>query len=480
MRPILLWLRRDLRIDDNAALYHASKTGAPVIPLFIVDTDLIRRLPSDGAAFDFQKEALTDLARGIGALGGKLIIRQGKVRDVHRQLLQEVKPAALYFNRDYEPYGLERDARIIKLYEQHDIETRTFKDMLMQEPTEVLTGQGKPYVVFTPFANAWKRLPEPEPLGVPAPFTTPSIPSETIPGSTQLHKPRHISEPAFTGGEAEARSRWEKFLAGSVGAYQTSRDLPGIPGTSRMSPYLRFGCISIRRMVSDCRTLEREMKGEHEVSIAKFIDELIWREFYQAVLFHFPRLLTSNYRQEFDRLPWKFDEKLFESWKQGRTGFPLVDAGMRELNRTGWMHNRVRMVVASFLTKDMMHDWRLGEKVFEEKLMDIETASNNGGWQWSASTGVDPRPLRIFNPRLQSERFDPQGTYIRQYVPELNNVPGKFIHAPHGMTPIEQESCRCVIGRDYPAPIVDHAAASATYKQVFALTKQALTNHSAL
>jgi deoxyribodipyrimidine photo-lyase len=198
------------------------------------------------------------------------------------------------------------------------------------------------------------------------------------------------------------------------------------------------------------------------------------------VLFHLPRLTTSSYRQEFDRFPWKFDQHLFDAWREGRTGVPLVDAGMRELNRTGWMHNRVRMVVASFLTKDMMHDWRLGEKVFEEKLMDIETASNNGGWQWSASTGVDPRPLRIFNPRLQSERFDPAGTYIRRHVPELQNVPHRYIHAPHAMPPALQESCGCVIGRDYPPPIVDHASASAAYKEAFALTRQAVTNVSEL
>jgi deoxyribodipyrimidine photo-lyase len=471
MRPIVLWFRRDLRVDDNPALYHASRTGAPLVPLFIIDTDLVRRLPSDGAAFDFQKQALTDLSNRIRALGGTLIIRQGKVLDVHRQMIQELKPAAVFFSRDYEPSAVERDARIIKLYEQHDLEVRTFKDAVMHEPTEVLAREGNPYVVFTPFARTWKAHPEDLPLGAPNPFTTPPLTSGTVPGALELKKRITIPEPLLHGGETEAHRHWETFL-GRLAAYREDRDLPAVPGTSRISPYLRFGCISVRRMVADCRRRERELPKEARISAAKYIEELIWREFYQSVLFHFPRLLTSSYRQEFDRFPWKFDQSLFEAWREGRTGFPLVDAGMRELNRTGWMHNRVRMVVASFLTKDLMHDWRLGEKVFEEKLLDAETASNNGGWQWSASTGVDPRPLRIFNPHLQSERFDAEGMYIRQNVPELRCVPARYIHTPHTMPPSDQGACGCVIGRDYPAPIVDHAAASAAYKQAFAAIKQ--------
>lgn len=475
MRPIIVWLRRDLRVDDNTALHNASMSGAPVLPLFIFDTELISRLPSDGAAFDFQAEALRQLQSSIASLGGKLILRHGKAMDVHKELIRELQPTALYFNRDYEPYARNRDNAITKLYESHGIEVKTFKDIVLQEPDEVLTGEGKPYVVFTPFANAWKRLPLPEPLGKPSRFTTPDMVSVEILGSKELRKPKLITEPAFKGGEAEASKRWQRFLSSKIESYQQGRDIPGIEGTSRMSPYLRFGCISIRRMAEDCRKtgeLSRRKTSEEGTGIIKYIDELIWREFYQSVLYHFPRLLESNYRQEFDRLPWKFNEKLFTAWKEGRTGYPLVDAGMRELNQTGWMHNRVRMVVASFLTKDMMHDWRLGAKVFEGKLLDIETASNNGGWQWSASTGVDPRPLRIFNPRLQSERFDTDGNYIRKFVPELRNVPDKFIHSPHEMMPLEQAASGVMIGENYPFPIVDHAKASAEYKAVFANIKR--------
>ena len=242
-----------------------------------------------------------------------------------------------------------------------------------------------------------------------------------------------------------------------------------------MSSYLRFGCVSARRMVHDCMNLLESLRSREaqiRTSVEKFVDELIWREFYQSILFHFPRLLHENYRQTFNRMPWKFDERHFNAWKEGRTGFPLVDAGMRELNTTGWMHNRVRMVVASFLTKDLLHDWRIGEKYFEEKLMDIETASNNGGWQWAASTGVDPRPLRIFNPRLQSERYDPDGTYIKTHVRELAAVPTRFIHSPDEMSHTMQADCGVIIGKHYPSPIVHHTDASTRFKAAFMSLKK--------
>ena len=470
-RPIVVWIRRDLRVDDNAALVAASQTGRPVVPLFVFDRELIERLPSDGAAFEFQAEALRELAEAIARLGGRLIIREGRIEEVHRSILEETGAAALYHNRDYEPAGRERDDRIARLYRSRGAEVVSFKDMVLQEPSEVLTPDGRPYVVFTPFANSWKRNPEPPPMGTPRRFSAPELPSGEILGAAELNRRRSIPQPAFTAGEQAARKAWKAFLKEPITRYESGRNLPGVPGTSRMSAYLRFGCISVRRMLEDIRAMESSLPAQGAQSLSKYVDELIWREFYQAVLFHHPRLLDSNYRAEFDRLPWKFDEALFEAWREGRTGYPLVDAGMRELNETGWMHNRVRMVVASFLTKDLMHDWKLGERVFEEKLMDIETASNNGGWQWSASTGVDPRPLRIFNPRLQSERYDPEGTYIRRHLPELAKVPAKFIHAPYLMPPALQQELGLVIGKDYPAPVVNHADASAAYKNAFARIK---------
>lgn len=472
MRPIIVWFRRDLRTDDHAALYHASREGVPIIPLFIFDTELIRALPSDGVAFNYQVESLAELGIKLESLGGRLITRHGSVMDVHTSLVRETQPSALYFNRDYEPYARERDLSVEELYRKSGIEVRSFKDVVVHEPDEVLTLKGEPYVVFTPFANAWKKASHPLPFGRPKPFMTPPLPVERLYGAKELGKAVTIPNPAVPGGEKEAHRRWSRFLHAGIESYAETRDIPSADGTSRMSVALRFGCISVRRMLDECGKAHAGAPAVHKESITKFVDELIWREFYQAILHHLPGLVHSSYREEFDSMPWKSSTRQFDAWKEGRTGFPIVDAGMRQLNQTGWMHNRVRMIVASFLTKDMRHDWRKGAAYFEEKLMDIETASNNGGWQWSASTGVDPKPLRIFNPQLQSERFDPQGVYIRRFVPELRRVPSRFIHAPHTMPPLLQKELGCSIGKDYPKPILDHRSASAEYKRIFASLKE--------
>lgn len=471
MRPIIVWFRRDLRTDDNAALSHATKRRSPLVPLFIFDTELIRTLPSDGAAFNFQSEALAELARKLQQLGGMLIARRGSVLDVHREVIQEVRPQALYYNRDYEPYARERDRKVEQMYREAGAEVHSYKDVVVHESDEVLTGKGEPYVVFTPYANSWKKLSHPLPFSKPKPFSTPRLPVGRLLGAKDLGKTITIPDPAFVGGEQEAHRRWNRFLQSMIGDYGHNRDFPAIEGTSRLSPYLRFGCISVRRLFDECEKALEHSSPTHGVSIAKFVDEMIWREFYFSVMYHYPHLVHSNYREEFDNMPWKFNRRIFNAWMEGQTGYPLVDAGMRQLNQTGWMHNRVRMVVASFLTKDLLHDWRRGAAYFEQKLMDIETSSNIGGWQWAASTGVDPKPLRIFNPRLQSERFDTAGEYIKRFVPELRAVPRKFIHAPHLMPPSLQKELSCVIGKHYAAPIVDHAAASTEYKRVFAAVK---------
>lgn len=470
-RPIIVWFRRDLRIDDHPALHHAAAKGIPIIPLFVFDTDLIRSLPSDGAVFNFQAEALTVLEERLRAIGGMLATRRGKILKVHESIIRETQPVALYYNRDYEPFARGRDQKVEALYRRYGIEVRSFADVVVHEPHEVLTGRGTPFVVFTPYANAWKKLDHPGPLGSPKSIVSPPLPTERVLGAGELGRPLSIVEPAFQGGEKEALRMWHRFLQSKIHDYAQHRDLPFLDGTSRLSAYLRFGCISVRRMVDDCERALKKSRARLQGSAAKYIDELIWREFYQAVLYHFPDLLDRSYRVEFESMPWRMDDAQFVAWSQGRTGFPLVDAGMRQLSQTGWMHNRVRMVVASFLTKDLRHDWRLGAAYFEKKLLDIETASNNGGWQWAASTGVDPKPLRIFNPQLQAERFDPDGLYIKRYLPELQKVPAKFIHAPHTMPPALQREAGCVIGKHYPPPIVDHAMASADYKRLVASLK---------
>jgi len=462
VRPVIVWFRRDLRVDDNPALFHASREGGPVLPLFIFDADLIGRLPSDGAAFDFQAECLNDLRKNIASLGGTLVLRHGTPLEVHKALIETVSPRALFFNRDYDPAATERDTLVRNLWEYHGLEVRSFRDVVQLEPAEVLTDQAAPYVVFTPYSRKWKSIAREAPVGKPDPIRAPVLDPGVILDARGLGRTVSIAEPAARGGETEARAVWRRFRTGRLENYDSDRNFPGTEGTSRLSPYLRFGCIAVSRLVSDL-TGQPALPGGSE----RFLDELIWRDFYISVLSHFPRLKESNYRSEFDHLPWNFDDGLFAAWKEGRTGYPIVDAGMRQLNRTGWMHNRVRMIVASFLTKDLMHDWKLGEKVFEEKLLDIETASNNGGWQWAASTGVDPRPLRIFNPALQAKRFDPEGVYIRTYVPELRGVPPRFLFSPSEMPPTLQKDVGCIIGRNYPAPVVNHKEAAERYKAVF-------------
>ena len=470
--PILVWFRRDLRIDDHPALWHAARTGEPVIPLFIVDQPLIDALPCDGAAFDFQAEALRELDAALRSRGARLICRRGDVRAVHAHFIREHQPSAIYVNRDTDPAAAPRDHAVRELYKQHGIAVRTFADVTAHEPGEVLTAAGTSYTVFTPYARKWKSLPVAGPCSAPKHITTIELEPGEIPGAHALHRATTISTPAFHGGCTTAAKRWRAFLRAKIFTYAETRDLPAIAGTSGMSAYLRFGCISVRRMFNDCAALQNSVRGRRRESIVKFVDELIWREFYHDVLFHRPQLIATSFRAAFDAMPWSRDRSTLDAWKAGRTGVPIVDAGMRQLTTTGWMHNRVRMIVASFLTKDLMHDWREGQRYFEEKLLDIDVAANSGGWQWAASTGVDPRPLRIFNPRLQSKKYDPEGAYIRRFVPELRNVPVRYVHAPEAMPVKIQRDARCLIGSDYPAPIVDHRAASEAFKRAFAHVKR--------
>lgn len=471
LHPVICWFRRDLRVRDNPALFNAAATGLPVIPLFVVDTDLIAGIQSDGAVFDFQAECLRDLSESIEDLGGKFVVRKGRLLEVFSRIIGETNPRSVYFNRDYEPAAIERDVAAARFLEAGGIEVKSFDDVVIHAPEKIKTASRMPYSVFTPFAAKWLKLAKPKPLGKPHRFNTPRLASEPIPSGEDLGRATLIMNPVVHGGERNAVNRWNSFLRERLLSYAATRDLPHVHGTSKMSPYLRFGCISPIRMYSDLIELSSETRKGSSDSSDKYLSELIWREFYTSVLYHFPFTAERNYRSEFDLLNWSFDEKAFEAWKKGDTGFPLVDAGMRQLNATGWMHNRVRMVVASFLTKDLFIDWRHGEEYFSTKLLDIEKASNVGGWQWSASTGVDPGPMRIFNPTLQSHRYDSEGSYIRKWVPELRNVPDTYIHEPGRMSAALQKDLGIIIGRDYPAPIVDHHEAAAAFKNEYLRAK---------
>ncbi len=468
---MVVWFRRDMRLDDNPALYHASRTGLPILPLFIIDEDLVAKLTSDGAAFDFQAECLRDLSAGIERLGGSLKIRRGTVRDVFSQIVEEIKPGIVYFNQDYEPEAMDRDKAVSKLLRSSGIEVKSFHDVAIHGPEELKTAEGGPYSVYTPFAVKWLHLPESAPLGVPARIRTPGLTSDPIPAGKDLGRPTTITAPIVHGGETAAKERWKLFLKSSVSEYDTRRDYPGVDGTSLMSPFLRFGCISAVRMYADLRAVSLSAGTMARGAIGKFVKELIWREFYMSALYYFPFTAERNYQRAFDRLEWSRDNGMLEAWKKGLTGFPFIDAGMRQLNATGWMHNRARMAVASFLTKDLFIDWRVGAAYFGSKLLDIEAASNVGGWQWSASTGADARPMRIFNPTLQARHFDGTGEYIRRWVPELRNVPAAHIHEPGKMSGALQKDIGVIIGKDYPNQIVDHRAAAAAFKRAYALAK---------
>lgn len=429
---IIHWFRRDLRLADNAALHTASATGRTVIPLFIVDPEWIRQSGFGAPRMAFLLESLESLRRNLEAAGSRLIIREGEPWEVLRRVAEETGARSLYFNRDYEPTARQRDAEIQRLAQAAGWEINSFKDDVVQEPDEVLKADGKPYVVFTPYSKAWRERVRMKPLGV-AKFkasVSEKVKSDPIPTLTSLGFSLTATIPS--GGEKTGRDLLRQFVAGPLLTYRSQRDFPAVDGVSRLSPHLAAGTLSIRTVltkVEDTRMAHPEKRDE----IDTFITELIWRDFYRQVLWHFPHAVTGCFRPQYDALRWENDEKLFAAWCEGRTGFPIVDAAMRQLNQTGWMHNRLRMIVAMFLTKDLLISWQWGERYFMEKLVDADLASNNGGWQWSAGTGTDAAPyFRIFNPNSQAAKFDPEGQFIARYVPEVDSL-------------------------SYPAPIVDHA-----------------------
>ena len=431
MKIALHWFRCDLRLSDNAALYAALSENATVIPVFIFDPVILRSPDTGAPIVGFMLECLRTLGRDIVAAGGRLIFRRGEVETEMRGLLKETGAQALYFNRDYEPYARTRDAAVEKMAVAMGVQVRSFKDGMIHEPREVLKADGKPYGMFTPYRRVWERQVKPPVLAVCRwkGATSPSLASEALPGLRDLGFSSDLSLPP--AGEQAARDRLKQFMTEEVLHYGDRRDFPAKEGTSRLSPHLRLGTVSPRTVFHAAEKAAKEHPHARD-QVETLIGELIWRDFYRQILWHYPHVATSCFKPLYDNLKWENDEKLFAAWCQGRTGFPLIDAGMRQLNATGWMHNRVRMVVAMFLTKDLLVSWQWGERYFMQKLIDADLASNNGGWQWSASTGTDAQPyFRIFNPMSQARNFDPEGHYIRRYVPEADTLA-------------------------YPAPIIDH------------------------
>ena len=472
MTTAIWWARRDLRLTDNQALSAATSRAERVIPVFVLDPALLTQNEAKKrVAFLFG--GLRALDESLRARGSHLVIRRGDPRDELAALLAETGAEAIYAEADVWPYGAQRDARV-----SEELPLHLTGGLTVHPPGAVLKTDGTPYVVFTPFSRRWKALTPPDPRDVlPAPerIAAPrDVTSLPIPAEPTLPP-----EVPFPPGEAEARCRLDAFLTGDdppVYRYAETRDRMDLDGTSCLSAYLRFGMLSARHaaaMAGSAR--ERAPDEKARRSVETWLNELVWREFYQAILHHFPYVLERSFRRNLQAIPWDNDQAAFAAWCEGRTGYPVVDAAMRQLTHTGWMHNRARMIVASFLVKDLLVDWRWGERFFMQHLVDGDPAANNGGWQWTAGTGTDAAPyFRIFNPVTQGKKYDPQGDYVRRWVPELAEVPGRFIHEPWKMPAEMQQSVGCTVGQDYPNPIVDHAWARDRTLAAYAKAKQDL------
>ena len=449
----LVWFRRDLRDHDHAALSAALAGAQQVYCAFVFDSEILDALPARrDRRVHFIRESLVELDAALRAKGGGLIVRHGRATEEIPALAKELGVSAVFANRDYEPAAKQRDALVTGSLKSDGIEFHAFKDQAIFDGNEVLTQADKPFSVFTPYKNAWlKRLTAADYAEWPCHGQLAGGEFTGIPALTEIgFETSDLDALGILPGTSGARALWDEFRQGRIERYGALRDFPAVKGVSYLSVHLRFGTIGIRELV-------RTALNSRDTT---WLNELIWRDFYFMILDHFPHVVGSAFKPAYDAVQWDNWPDAFAAWKEGRTGYPLVDAAMRQLNHSGWMHNRLRMIAASFLSKDLGIDWRLGAQYFADQLNDFDLSANNGGWQWAASTGCDAQPyFRIFNPVTQSERFDPEGKFIRRYVPELAKVANKYIHAPWQMGRIEQESIGVVIGRDYPAPIVDHATA---------------------
>lgn len=470
----LVWFRRDLRDFDHAALHAALASGAQVHCVFVFDRAILDALASRAdKRVEFIHGCVTELAHALATRGGQLIVLHDDARTAIPALARQLRVDEVRANRDYEPAAIARDSAVARALHADGIDFHLHKDQVIFDRDEILTGAGTPYSVFTPYRKAWLARLVPDDV---APRVTDGLPGRLAPptaaGSVPTlsgigFQPAGLDALGIVPGMTGGATRFDSFSS-RIARYHAQRDYPAVDGTSRLSVDLRFGTVSIRSLVAfaHAQSLQRDNEGA-----TAWLSELVWREFYAQVLWHRPDVVDASYRAEYAGLRFPDPPGHFEAWCEGRTGYPLVDAAMRQLTATGLMHNRLRMVTASFLVKHLLVDWRRGERFFATHLLDYDLASNNGGWQWAASTGCDAQPwFRIFNPVTQSERFDPEGTFIRRHVPELAHVPAAGIHAPWLLTQREQQSFSVVVGRDYPAPIVDHATARAAALALFGKT----------
>jgi deoxyribodipyrimidine photo-lyase len=455
VKTAIWWIRRDLRLADNQALAAALAHGEQIIPVFVLDPELLGSPYVGDKRVAFLFGGLRQLDTDLQARGSRLVIRRGEPQAELNTLLAETGATRIFAEEDYSPYARRRDARVAK-----DLPLRMTEGVTVHPPGVVLKADGAPYTVFTPFSRIWKAVPPPSegalleaPTSLPA---VPDLPSLPVPSSPAL--PAGVP---FPPGESEARRRLDAFVElgdAPIYRYAEGRNRLDLEGTSQLSPYLRFGMISARRaVVSAVGAIEAAPDPQARKGAETWLNELIWREFYVDIHYHFPQVHGSSFRPEYQRIAWENDTQAFAAWCDGWTGYPVVDAAMRQLVETGWMHNRARMIVASFLVKDLLIDWRWGERFFMQHLVDGDPAANNGGWQWTAGTGTDAAPyFRIFNPTLQGKRHDPAGAYTLHWVPELSRVPDRYIHEPWKMPFDVQTEAGCIVGQDYPEPIVKH------------------------
>ncbi|MGA1660172.1 MAG: cryptochrome/photolyase family protein [Burkholderiaceae bacterium] len=452
----LVWCRRDLRLSDHAALAHALERPGLLMPVFVFDPSILAPLPRRDRRVAFIHQSLLEMQSRLAKWGGSLWVVHGEPEVELARLAKAVGATHLVAARDHEPQAIARDARVEKTLQAMGMRTTWVKDQTIFERQEVLTQAGKPFSVFTPYKNAWLKLftpahaaahPTEALAGRLLKTTTPAMPSLSDLGFDEASG----DDLPTAGGEAAAQALLADFLP-RMTQYQAARDFPGVRGPSYLSVHLRFGTVSIRQLVREA--MAHMASGPNADGARTWLSELIWRDFYMQILANFPHVVQGSFKPDYDAIQWRepSENDWFLAWCEGRTGYPLVDAGMRQLNQTGYMHNRLRMVVASFLTKDLGIHWKHGEAYFAEKLNDFDLSANNGGWQWAASTGCDAQPyFRIFNPVSQSERFDPKGAFIRRYVPEIAHLSDKQIHAPWLAAGFSAQG--------YPPPIVDHDAA---------------------
>ena len=482
----LMWFRRDLRTDDNVALHHALKSCRQVWCVFVFDTAILAPLPRADRRVEFIRVSLLDLDAQLHALGQSagnprvhLLVAHGVAEVEVARLATQLGVQAVFANHDDEPQALARDARVLGHLAHHGAMLHTFKDHVVFERDEVLTQQGRPYGVFTPYRRAWMATLTPAHLAdhpaapwahalaaLPEPLQGPQVPTLAALG----FEATNLSALALPTGSTGGQALLADFLP-RLSQYGQTRNFPAVKGPSYLSVHLRFGTVSIRRLAA----LAHDGHRAGDAGATTWLGELIWRDFYHQILAHHPHVVDRSFKPEYDAIAWvqgPLAQTRFAAWCNGQTGYPLVDAAMAQINQTGYMHNRLRMVVASFLVKDLGVDWRWGERYFAQHLNDFDLAANNGGWQWASSSGCDAQPyFRIFNPVSQSEKFDPDGRFIRRYLPQLAGLPTPALHAPWLAKPIDLSAAGVELGVHYPQPIVDHAQARAETLQRYAVVK---------